>query len=256
MTAACSGPRRRRSRSTWRWCFHRFLDGEAYDGRARLELTLNGDAGRRVGSVRPRRAAHAEPSSTGALVRGLRRSDDLHRRPAVRPPGQHLFSSPEAHRRAGGPRRWNRHQGLYIYRRDRLIQAGGWNRLRTLDEHAKLARISVDLPLGRRGAIRRRRREDARVASRGAPRRCSGPWPRRPCRVAQERYRDHLDASAPELDTADLHRDPEAISISRDWPAILAVVDDVLGHDLSLRDRLLLRLANADPEDVASLERR
>ena len=70
----------------------------------------------------------------------------------VRPfvlPGQHLFSSPEAHRRAGGPRRWNRHQGFYIYRRDRLIQAGGWNRLRTLDEHAKLARIAIDLPLGR-----------------------------------------------------------------------------------------------------------
>lgn len=28
----------------------------------------------------------------------------------------------------------------------RLIQSGGWNRLRTQDEHTKLARIAVDLP--------------------------------------------------------------------------------------------------------------
>ncbi len=41
---------------------------------------------------------------------------------------------------------------------------------------------------------------------------------------------------------------PEAIRISRDWPAIMRAVDDVIGQDLQLRDRLLLRLANADPE--------
>ena len=27
-----------------------------------------------------------------------------------------------------------------------MIQSGGWNRLRTTDEHSKLARIAVDIP--------------------------------------------------------------------------------------------------------------
>ena len=67
--------------------------------------------------------------------------------------------------------------------------------------------------------------------------------------VAQERYRDHLDETEPE--GTSLVADHEAISISRDWPAILSVVDDVLGHDPGLRDRLLLQLSNADPEDLA-----
>jgi hypothetical protein len=69
----------------------------------------------------------------------------------VRPyilPAQEKFSSAAAHARASGPQRWNRQQGFYFYRNDRLIQAGGWNRLRTVDEHTKLARISVDLPAG------------------------------------------------------------------------------------------------------------
>ena len=61
-------------------------------------------------------------------------------------PAQHHFSSADAHDLASGPNRWNRQQGLYIYRRDRLIQSGGWNRLRTTDEHAKLARIAVEIP--------------------------------------------------------------------------------------------------------------
>ena len=73
--------------------------------------------------------------------------------------------------------------------------------------------------------------------------------------VAQERYRDHLDRNEQAIEDAPISNDPEAISLSRDWPAILAVVDDVLGHDLSLRDQLLLRLANADPEDVPTAQR-
>ena len=174
----------------------------------------------------------------------------------VRPfvlPAQHLFSSPEAHRRAGGPRRWNRHQGFYIYRRERLIQAGGWNRLRTLDEHAKLARIAIDLPLG----------DEERFAVDVAKMRVSIPEELRPalrgrCVSALSLWRRSATAitstlSEETLENARAAHDPEAISISRDWPAILAVVDDVLGHDLSLRDRLLLRLANADPEDIPAL---
>ncbi len=59
-------------------------------------------------------------------------------------PGKSEFSSPAAWERASGPLKWNRQQGLYIYRADRLIQWGGWTRMRTIDEHTKLARVAVD----------------------------------------------------------------------------------------------------------------
>lgn len=39
-------------------------------------------------------------------------------------------------------------QGLYFYRWDRLLQAGGWNGLRSLEPHSSYARVEVDLPLG------------------------------------------------------------------------------------------------------------
>jgi hypothetical protein len=154
--------------------------------------------------------------------------------------------------RPAGPNRWNRHQGFYIYRRERMIQAGGWNRLRTLDEHAKLARIALDLPLG----------AEERFAVDVAKMRVTIPEDLRPglralaaaaVAAAQERYRDHLHGVEP-TEAVPIHTPtPEAISLSRDWPAILAVVDDVLGGDPELRDKLLVRLANADPDDATLL---
>src|SRR5207244_2947558 len=58
-------------------------------------------------------------------------------------PHQQDFSSPDAFRRASGPSNWNQQQGFYIHRAGRLIQSGGWCRLRTADEHTKLARIAL-----------------------------------------------------------------------------------------------------------------
>ena len=58
-------------------------------------------------------------------------------------PHQADFSSAEAHAAAAGPLRWNRQQGFYVYRADRMIQSGGWSNLRTLDEHSKLARVAL-----------------------------------------------------------------------------------------------------------------
>jgi hypothetical protein len=58
-------------------------------------------------------------------------------------PHQNDFSSIEAFKRASGPSNWNQQQGFYIYRAGRLIQSGGWCRLRTLDEHTKLARVAL-----------------------------------------------------------------------------------------------------------------
>lgn len=59
-------------------------------------------------------------------------------------PPKHLFSSPEQFDRMSGPLKWNRQQGLYIYRANRLVQFGGWNGVRGIDEHTKLARASID----------------------------------------------------------------------------------------------------------------
>lgn len=226
--------------------FHRFLDGEAFDDRSSVTLTVNGE---RVEPWDP--FARDEPQCRALAPQQLLVGDDgaelqLDVQPYVLP-SQHAFSSPEAHRRAAGPNRWNRHQGFYIYRRDRLIQAGGWNRLRTLDEHAKLARIAVDLPIGHedrfavdvakmRIVIPEELRGPLRAIASGA------------VSIAQERYRDHLDQT-----TGPIDNDPptaDAISISRDWPAILLAVDDVLGSNPGLRDQLLLRLSNADPRHL------
>lgn len=235
--------------------FHRFLDGEAYGrrwpfGRRRLELSLNGEP------VEPWDPFSRDEARTHALPPQLLEYTDAYGCAVTVPvkpyvlPGQQFFSTADAHRSAGGPKRWNRHQGFYIYRRERLIQAGGWNRLRTLDEHAKLARIAVDLPPGQEeqfGVDVAKMRVSLPVDLRAGLRAIASGA----VAVAQERYRDHLDAStevvAPRSVTS------EAISLSRDWPAIMAVVDDVLEQEPGLRDRLLLRLANADADDDSLL---
>lgn len=59
-------------------------------------------------------------------------------------PARDRFSSLEQFERLSGPQKWNRQQGLYIYRAGRLIQHGGWSGLRGIDEHTKLARAAVD----------------------------------------------------------------------------------------------------------------
>ncbi|MHB1537538.1 MAG: ATP-binding protein [Solirubrobacteraceae bacterium] len=63
-------------------------------------------------------------------------------------PNQMQFSTARAWEATSGPKKWNRQQGFYMYRGGRMIQSGGWNRLRTPDEHTKLARIAVDMPRG------------------------------------------------------------------------------------------------------------
>jgi hypothetical protein len=59
-------------------------------------------------------------------------------------PSKSRFSSEEAWNRASGPKKWNNQQGLYVYREDRLIKCGGWFKYRTVDEHLKCARASID----------------------------------------------------------------------------------------------------------------
>jgi hypothetical protein len=121
--------------------FHRFLSGEVR-GRPKLTILLNGS---RVAPWDP--YARSEPAtkpleSVNIQVFHGGQKGQLTLEPFVLP-HQLDFSSPENFRRASGPASWNQQQGFYVYRADRLIQSGGWCRLRTLDEHTKLARVAL-----------------------------------------------------------------------------------------------------------------
>lgn len=59
-------------------------------------------------------------------------------------PSKNDFSSLAEFERLAGPLKWNRQQGIYIYRSNRLVQWGGWAGMRAMDEHTKLARCSLD----------------------------------------------------------------------------------------------------------------
>ncbi len=60
-------------------------------------------------------------------------------------PGNFQFSSYREWEEAKGNLSWNEAQGYYVYRNNRLINWGGWYRTKTIDEHDKLARASIDL---------------------------------------------------------------------------------------------------------------
>ncbi len=122
--------------------FHRFLAGEARR-RRKLTITVNGNP----------------LEAWDPFCRSERATEDLGEKPEeietpigsgiVRfrgfvLPSKSRFSSEEAWNRASGPKKWNNQQGLYVYREDRLIKCGGWFGYRTIDEHLKCARASVD----------------------------------------------------------------------------------------------------------------
>lgn len=120
--------------------FHRYIGGEA--GRRKVRISVNGNP------VRPWDPFVRLEKETKPLEPVTLRYDhdgiggDILIEPFVLPHQDH-FSSPQAHAVAAGPLRWNRQQGFYIYRANRMIQSGGWSNLRTLDEHTKLARVAI-----------------------------------------------------------------------------------------------------------------
>jgi hypothetical protein len=121
--------------------FHRFLKGEA-KGKKKLKILVNGNE---VEPWDPFCKAEPETKKLPPVpikVEHEGTSGYIVLEPYILP-NQSRFSSIEAFRLASGPANWNQQQGFYIYRADRLIQSGGWNRLRTIDEHTKLARIAV-----------------------------------------------------------------------------------------------------------------
>lgn len=231
--------------------FHRFITGEWADGEAFVNIAVNGAP---VTAWDPFAREESQtkilPRQTIELTAEDRSVATLTVQPYVLPAQSH-FSSPEAHQIAAGPNRWNRQQGFYVYRRDRMIQSGGWNRIRTMDEHAKLARIAIDLPAGHEELFGINVAKMSIVIPEAA---------RAPLRMiasavvqrAQRSYREHLDRRSEPVESADPARRRKAAdgeaggpSISGDWPLILRTVDEALRDDPVRRDDLLLRLVNA-----------
>jgi anti-sigma regulatory factor (Ser/Thr protein kinase) len=121
--------------------FHRFLAGQVR-GR-RLKIFVNGahvDPWDPFCRDEPKTVALPENDFRVASENGM---GIVHVSPFVLP-DRADFSDTAAWQRASGPLKWNRQQGLYVYRANRLIQWGGWSRMRTTDEHSKLARVALD----------------------------------------------------------------------------------------------------------------
>lgn len=122
--------------------FHRFLE----DSASRLiKITVNGGKVDPWNPFAPMERRTVElPGRIFELVDGETVAE-VTLQSFVLPP-KSRFSSAAAFERMSGPEKWNRQQGLYIYRADRLIQGGGWCGLRAIDEHTKLARAALDFP--------------------------------------------------------------------------------------------------------------
>lgn len=121
--------------------FHRFLTGES--GAPRISMRVNGDkvhawdpfVRHEPGTQQLTNQQFELESATGVGEVELRR---------YILPGKKTFSTLGAFDEAAGPLNWNRQQGLYIYRENRLVQWGSWAGTRGIDEHTKLARASLD----------------------------------------------------------------------------------------------------------------
>lgn len=231
--------------------FHRFLSGELRRGRSRIAMTVN------QRWLEPWDPFARDESATAELPRqwlSLRDAGRTHR-VGIRPyilPNQVQFSSPEAHVRAGGPKRWNRQQGLYIYRRDRLIQSGGWNRLRTADEHSKLARIEVNIPPSADSAFRTNvskmnvilpaeLRPALRTLSSGVVAR------------AQDAYRQRMQLVSPEALTLELNpTESSQWRLADDWGALVRVLDAELRDQPETLRRILERLSGVSASEGES----
>ena len=121
--------------------FHRFIADTAE--RDRLVITVNGE---KVDAWDPYALTEAGTTVLPATLLEVEfggATGFVRFAPHVLPP-RNRFSSQDAFERYGGPQRWNRQQGLYIYRAGRLIQSGGWSGIRAIDEHTKLARASLE----------------------------------------------------------------------------------------------------------------
>jgi Histidine kinase-, DNA gyrase B-, and HSP90-like ATPase len=121
--------------------FHKFLSGEV--GTDRLVITVNGQKLSPWDPFARSEAATKElVEQTFEIEHGESTGQVTLRRFVL--PGRDKFSTQAEFDRMSGPLKWNRQQGLYTYRAGRLVQWGGWAGVRSIDEHTKLARASIE----------------------------------------------------------------------------------------------------------------
>lgn len=122
--------------------FHRFIAGQV-PGRGEVLICVDDEKlrpwdpfapGEQDRTVLPAQAFEVETEDGSSEVRFV----------GVVLPSRDRFSSLEEFDRLSGPLKWNRQQGLYVYRAHRLVQHGGWSGIRGIDEHTKLARAAID----------------------------------------------------------------------------------------------------------------
>jgi Histidine kinase-, DNA gyrase B-, and HSP90-like ATPase len=119
--------------------FHRFLE----DGEHGLVITVNGEKVRPWNPFAPGEPACVElPWQRYEVTVGDVSGTVTLQRYIL--PSRDQFSSPGQFERLSGPLNWNRQQGIYIFRANRLVQWGGWSGIRGIDEHTKLARAALD----------------------------------------------------------------------------------------------------------------
>jgi hypothetical protein len=121
--------------------FHRFLSGEA--SARRIEIVVDDEKLEAWDPFQRQERETKELSPEAFEVMVGDRAGKVYLRRYILP-SRNAFSSQEAFDEASGPLKWNRQQGLYIYRANRLVQWGGWAGTRALDEHTKLARAAID----------------------------------------------------------------------------------------------------------------
>ncbi|CDN95979.1 ATP-binding protein [Agrobacterium tumefaciens] len=119
-----------------RLVFHRFLSGR----RPKLCITLNG---RRLRPIDPLANGHAAAQIGPEEVIPLPDGDVVIQ--CVTLP-HHKMMAEADWIEVGGPEGHLRSQGLYIYRGNRLIIAGGWLGIARQTELTKLCRVRVDIP--------------------------------------------------------------------------------------------------------------
>lgn len=119
-----------------RLVFHRFLDG----ANSRVRLSLNG---RVLKPIDPMASSHPATQKDPDDILPLQKGD-VRVRCYTLP--HHSRMTREEWEEIGGPEGHLKSQGLYVYRENRLIIAGGWLGLTRQTELTKLCRIAVDIP--------------------------------------------------------------------------------------------------------------
>lgn len=116
--------------------FHRFIEEDG------LALTINGNIVEAWNPFIPENRATQELSEEPVY------SDDGLHEVTIQPyilPHKTKFASPDDFKKAGGPKGWNYHQGVYLYRNKRLIVYGTWFDFIRKEPAYNLARIKVDI---------------------------------------------------------------------------------------------------------------